>query len=137
MQKSDLEKRPLSIYYHYLKTGREPYISIWEAVVDDVVSFSKREEIPQNMIYFLDTDSIEKRLKMAIADREANKKVTPYSINRTVAAGLLGSGLKEVKEGEVIIKDPGDFFTSRSCTKKKYHLKINEENVLKLQEAFK
>lgn len=137
MKKSALERMPLSIYYNYLKKGEEPYISIWEAVVDNVVSSYKNNGIPENTIYFLDTDSIEKRLKKTITDRKANAKVTPFHINRTLAAGLLGSGLKEVKEGDIIIKDPGDFFKSRSCTKQKYHLKINEEIVQKMQEAFK
>jgi hypothetical protein len=141
LQKSDLEVGPLLGYYNFLNNKKEPYASVWRAVVSDIIGHRQNIE-SYGSICLLDTKSIKKRIKETIAkkkvlsadDRELLKRLNSQSINKTIAAGLLASGLEE---GEQFLSQDKDFYRSLSAGKTKYHVRVNEENILKLKKAFK
>lgn len=134
MRKCNLEKAPLSNYLNFLKNGKEPYASIWRTFVGEITSYSKGIDLSKGAIYCLDSKSIKKKLGRTITKRELLKRLKTSNINKTIAAGLLASNLEE---GDVALSNNEDFFRNLSGGRTKYHVKVDEENISKIQSGFK
>jgi hypothetical protein len=125
--KLDMCKPPLISYYNSLVKGREPYSTIWFEAVGQMKEYAQKGE----GIYAINNHEIEQRVKMFVKNKG---KVNSRNIGNTIAAGLLASKLVEGRE---ILGENEDFFRNASSFRTNYHVKLNEKNLSKIENAFK